>query len=352
MAGAKKPTELLTDEHKAVLQKLTALEKVFGNLDKKEQISAELRELISFFKTDFWVHFTKEEEALFPEMETFSPRNDGPLAGMLREHEDLRQINDDIQKATSDYLGGTASEATVRTLREQGMHFIGALREHIEKEDGMLFGMAEMHLSPGQMEKIAGLFQKIDAAEGKVSGGIEDRGQTVIDALRARRSCKDYLPNPLSPAILSELVDIARYSPAGANKNAWRFIIITQRHTLNRLSEIAGTCSWLASAPAAIAVTIDPASTRYWLEDSSVAAYTLWLAAEARGLGAAWATMHQSDNSAESERRQGLAREVLDIPEQLNIPMVMGLGYRKSPPAERKLTELKELIFWENYPIE
>ncbi len=352
MADSKKPTELLADEHKAVLQKLTTMERVLGNLDKKEQITAELTELTSFFKTDFWVHFTKEEEALFPEMETFISRNEGPIGVMLEEHEDLRKTNETIQQVASDYLAGTASEEAKRTLREQGTHFIGVLRGHIDKEDNVLFSMAEAHLNPGQMDKIAGLFHKIDEAEGKVGGGIADRGQVVIDALRGRRSCKDYFPNPVPPQLLSELVDIARYSPTGANKNAWRFIIITHWQTLKRLSEIAGTCSWLASAPAAIAVVIDPASTRYWLEDCSVAAYTLWLAAEARGLGAAWATMHQSDNPEESGRRQGLAREILDIPEQLNIPMVMGLGYRKSPPAERKRPELKEVIFWENYPIE
>jgi len=108
MVETKKPTQLLSDEHKAVLQKLTALEKVFGNLDKKEAVAAELKELTTFFKAEFWVHFTKEEEALFPEIETFLPRDAGPLGVMLMEHEDLRKTNDIIQKATAEYLGNEA----------------------------------------------------------------------------------------------------------------------------------------------------------------------------------------------------------------------------------------------------
>ncbi len=352
MTDARKPTELLSDEHKAVLKKLTAMETVLGNLDQKEQVSASLKELTAFFKTDFWLHFDKEEEALFPEMETFISRNDGPIAVMLAEHEDLRKTNETIQKAALDYLAGVADEATKQTLREQAAYFIKVLRGHINKEDNVLFHMAEAHLNPGQMEKIADLFRKIEAAGGKLGGDIKDRGQIVIDALRARRSCKDYLPHPVPPEVLSELVDIARYSPTGANKNAWRFIIIMDRQTLNRLSEIAGTCSWLASAQAAIAVLIDPASTRYWLEDSSVAAYSIWLVAEARGLGATWAAMYQSDNQEESRRRQELARAALDVPANLNIPMVMGLGYRKSLPTEKERPALKDVIFWENYPIE
>ena len=73
MTGQKKPTEILKEEHEQVLQKLGALEEVISHLDKKETVSAKLEELASFFKTDFWVHFTKEEEALFPEIERFIP---------------------------------------------------------------------------------------------------------------------------------------------------------------------------------------------------------------------------------------------------------------------------------------
>ena len=65
----KKPTELLKEEHENVLQKLDALEVVIGHLDRKEEVFPRLKELASFFQTDFWVHFVKEEEALFPELE-------------------------------------------------------------------------------------------------------------------------------------------------------------------------------------------------------------------------------------------------------------------------------------------
>ena len=158
----KKPTQLLSDEHTAVLQKLTALERIFGNLDKKEAVAADLKDLTAFFKTEFWVHFTKEEEALFPEMETFIPRDAGPIAVMLVEHEDLRKTNGIIQNAAAEYLGGSAGEATRKTLREQGTHFVQVLRDHIHKEDNILFMMANMHLSPQQMDKVAKLFLQID----------------------------------------------------------------------------------------------------------------------------------------------------------------------------------------------
>ena len=165
MADGKKPTQLLSEDHQAVLQKLSAMEKDLDNLDNKEAVSGELKELLAFFETDFWVHFTKEEEALFPEIETFLPRNAGPVGVMLMEHEDLRKTNGVIQKAAADYFGGAATEATKATLREQGTKFIEVLRGHIEKEDNILFRMADMHLDGQQMEKITALFAKIDAGK-------------------------------------------------------------------------------------------------------------------------------------------------------------------------------------------
>ncbi len=180
---------------------------------------------------------------------------------------------------------------------------------------------------------------------------MSDKGQTVIDALLARRSCKDFLPAPVPREILNELIDIARYSPTGANRNAWRFIAVAERQTLNNMSQIARTCGWLASAQAAIVIIIDPIATQYWLEDSSVAAYQIWLAGEARGIGVAWAAMHQSNNPEEGARRQAAVRSLLNIPANFNVPMILGLGYRKSPPPERKRPNLDEIIAWERYAV-
>ena len=59
MIDTKKPTEMLKDEHQAVLKKLTAFEKIIHRLDKREDM-AELKELAAFFETEFWTHFDKE----------------------------------------------------------------------------------------------------------------------------------------------------------------------------------------------------------------------------------------------------------------------------------------------------
>ncbi len=171
----------------------------------------------------------------------------------------------------------------------------------------------------------------------------------TIEAIRSRRAAKEFSSSPVEKEMLLKLVDMARYSPSGGNKNAWQLVLITGREALDKLSGTHPYCQWFSSAQAGIAIVIDPKSTRYWLEDCSVAAYTIWLGATNLGLVAAWAAMHQADNKEESERRQHFVRKILSIPETLYVPMVLGIGFRKAPVPEKKRPSPEDLVFWERY---
>lgn len=159
----RKPTDILREEHENVLQKLDEFERIMRRLDEKAAISEELRKLASFFNTDFWLHFAKEEEALFPVIESFIPREGGPTGVMLIEHEDLRATNDRIQEAVRRYLNVLNNSEEKDIIQEHVSHFIGLLREHIHKEDNILFRMADMHLDGTQGERIIQLFDEIEA---------------------------------------------------------------------------------------------------------------------------------------------------------------------------------------------
>ncbi len=164
--ASKTPTEMLKEDHQHVLKKLDDLEEITHQLDKKGQVSAKLKELAAFFKTEFWVHFTKEEEALFPEIEKFIPRESGPIGVMLIEHEDLRNTNSRLQPAIASYLKDGDNAAAREVIQRDGTHFIETLRDHIDKEDNILFMMADMHLDQAQIDKVAKGFAKIDRANG------------------------------------------------------------------------------------------------------------------------------------------------------------------------------------------
>lgn len=144
----------LTHEHEAVLLNLAALQQVLGEMqDGLHQVdSAALdtaENVVRSLKTDLAVHLRKEEEILFPHLEAYLGREQGPLGVMLAEHEDLRRLVQRLSDAVS-LLRTNAEPASRRGAHQEvlrwGQGLIDLLRPHIAKEDQCLFPMAASHL--------------------------------------------------------------------------------------------------------------------------------------------------------------------------------------------------------------
>ncbi len=162
-----KPTRVLKEEHRQVLEKLGTMEGLLERLEQKETVAPVLRTLAAFFEKDFWLHFDKEDIALFPELSKYIPRNAGPLQMMFMEHEDLRNSNEVFQHALSDYLEGEDSPLTRETVHKTGTDFVRALRSHIDKEDGMIFTLANAHLTRDQEDSVMCIFMQIETGARK-----------------------------------------------------------------------------------------------------------------------------------------------------------------------------------------
>ncbi len=171
----------------------------------------------------------------------------------------------------------------------------------------------------------------------------------LMEGLHTRRSIKSYSKDPISREVLLQILDATRYSPSGANKNNWRFVVTTKRETIEKLAAVQPYAKWLGGAQAAIVVAGDPAISKYWLEDCCLAAYTIYLSALAKGIGTGWSAIYQSDNPAEDERRQNLVRELTGVPSNIKTPILLGLGYPAGQPAPRAMATLEETVFWDKY---
>ena len=143
----KNPLDILRKEHDRVLKILDNLE---ANLNKKDVRQS--KNNINILKKEFDKHsLNKEEKVLFPEIEKFMPRDGGPTGMMIIEHKDLTES-----------IKMFKDEKDINNLIETGSHIINLLREHIDKENNMLFMMAEMHLNDKQKERIIKKFKEID----------------------------------------------------------------------------------------------------------------------------------------------------------------------------------------------
>src|SRR3989344_1529810 len=142
----KNPLDVLREEHDRVLKILDSLENSLesGNINQEKKNTA-------FLEREFNKHsLNKEEKVLFPEIEKFMPREGGPTGMMILEH---RELTDSIEKFRQ--------ANNPEELNEIGNHIISLLREHINKENDMLFMMADMHFDDKQREIILKKFKEI-----------------------------------------------------------------------------------------------------------------------------------------------------------------------------------------------
>ncbi|HXI02820.1 MAG TPA: hemerythrin domain-containing protein [Candidatus Saccharimonadales bacterium] len=175
-------TQTLRHEHEAILKMLDAAEEVSRRLRERQAVEPDVLDgLLEFFR-EFAdrCHHGKEEEALFPLLEERGvPRTGGPIGVMLQEHDQGRALIAEMVEAASAYR---------RSEADAGARWAGAaagyaqlLRGHIEKENNILFVMAERLLSPNEQKSLADRFEAIE--RDKMGEGTHQRLHAKMEEL-------------------------------------------------------------------------------------------------------------------------------------------------------------------------
>ena len=178
----------------------------------------------------------------------------------------------------------------------------------------------------------------------------------VLQAIRERRSCRRFLPDPIGEETLRQMLEAAAWAPSPLNSQPWEFVVVTNADKKAELRSAAEAChqwalkesgwKWLSGyrmdflteAPAIIAVVGDPKKTGVdMFQQEGTVAYqhacaaaiqNIHLAAHALGFGSLWFTFF--DKKA--------IREILGIdPEKTPIGLVcLGKAGGDPTPAPRK----------------
>jgi hemerythrin-like domain-containing protein len=175
--------ELLMQEHRLIERALDAMEGWITTLGpgSESDDKAELARFVSFIRgfADAY-HHGKEENILFVVMvEHGFPREVGPIPVMLREHDlgrSLVSVLDGLAKQPA-----TWSEQDRNTLARTVREFSTLLRQHIQKEDQILYPMADTRLPEPVKEEMFRRFQVFE--EQQTSSGEQQRLRALGDAL-------------------------------------------------------------------------------------------------------------------------------------------------------------------------
>lgn len=118
----------------------------------------------------------------------------------------------------------------------------------------------------------------------------------VIDAIRIRRSVRQYDPRPIPDEVMQRMKDALRLAPSACNKQPWKFVIVSDPDMKKRIAQAANGQRFIAEAPVIVIGVGFPDLAYKGMGghgnsvdiDLAIALDHLTLAAAAEGLGTCW----------------------------------------------------------------
>jgi len=160
------PTEILIEEHRVIQRVLTALEKAASRLSRGEEVYLRFfngtSTLIHGFTDNY--HHKKEEQILVPVLVANGmPRDKDPVAAMLAEHEEGRQLAHRLKLATERFQSGDISARDQVVL--SALAYVSLVRRHITNEEANLFPLVEKIVPPDRQAEMLEAFAQFEQKE-------------------------------------------------------------------------------------------------------------------------------------------------------------------------------------------
>jgi hemerythrin-like domain-containing protein len=179
-----KATEILMSEHRIIERVLDALETAARQLESGNPVRPEYFLDAADFIAGFadGCHHRKEEGVLFVELAASGmPADQGPIGVMLDEHEQGRAFTRGIREAARKLAEGDAEAR--RALIASAKGYVALLRDHITKEDEVLFPMADQLIPAHRHDQVLAGFARVEHLD--AGPGVHQKFLDLADRLTA-----------------------------------------------------------------------------------------------------------------------------------------------------------------------
>lgn len=172
-------------EHRVIERVLDALDAAVGRVEHGGDIHPsfflDASDLIRGFADG--CHHQKEEGVLFKAMAAAGmPEGTGPIAVMLAEHEQARAYAQGLRDAAQRVQAG--DDRAVPQVIQNARGYVRLLREHILKEDGALFPMANSVIPATEHANVLAEFSRIEHEE--TGEGVHQKYLALADQLESQ----------------------------------------------------------------------------------------------------------------------------------------------------------------------
>ncbi len=163
----------------------------------------------------------------------------------------------------------------------------------------------------------------------------------ISEAITSVLTVRDYKHGAKAPdAVIRRIVEAARSTASAHNRQTWYFIVIKDRATLEKLTELSKTGEHIRFASFAIAVVTNP-SNKWHRIDGARAVQNMAIQAWSDGLGCSWV------GTINRER----VKKLLSIPKNLYLLTIVPFGYPKRTLSgfRKNRKPLSEVAFGEKF---
>jgi len=167
----------------------------------------------------------------------------------------------------------------------------------------------------------------------------------VFEAIRQRRSVRSYQDREVEEEKLEQVLEAARLAPSARNMQEWKFVVVRDKALRQKMVEAANGQAMVGQAPVVIAACavqhdhIMSCGHPCFLVDVAIAIEHMALAARALGLGTCWVGAFNQERT----------REVLGIPDSVEVVELLPLGYPTEWPDARPRKALDEVVCYDGW---
>lgn len=177
-----KPTQALQEEHEGILRILDILRAICEKMASHKTIQGEHLDQIMAFLRIFIdrCHHGKEERFLFPEISNANvPKKADIVDELMNEHAEGRKLVEQMGAALERFYRGDQEAPGV--FMDAVDRYEDLIRNHIHKENTILFPQAEKKLSEERQNKMMSEFERLEEEE--IGSGRHDQFHRQMENL-------------------------------------------------------------------------------------------------------------------------------------------------------------------------
>ncbi len=157
----------------------------------------------------------------------------------------------------------------------------------------------------------------------------------TLQAIHERRSIRRYRPDPIPEDDLASIIEAGHLAPSAANRQPWKFILVSDPEQKAALAEACRGQSWMAEAACIlVGIGLPDVSAKWYPVDVAIAMQNMVLAAWSLGYGTCWIGAFDPES----------VKKVCRIPKDADVVALTPIGVPAVSPDARPRKEIAEVF--------